>query len=248
MSKSYLNQFELIRALQEGDAVNFGKLLSTVNRQEVLSKVRKSTTDLNYPARILITEDAVEEENWSKMNGKDKDRIIQLFSKLRKKPEDVVEELQAFQRKYPNVPAIYNYLSICYQLTKRKEKYSAIVFETVEKFPDYLFGKTALSEYYLNNGHFKKIPVLFENKFEIVQHFSPGTVVFHISAVKSFYYVIGRYFVKAGKIEMAYKSYFLLYDLDKKNDMTAHLGEEIVLFEISLLRTRFKRYSQNGIK
>jgi len=219
MSKSYLNQFELIRALQEGGAaVNFGKLLSTVNRQEVLSKVSKSTTDSNYSARILITEDAVEEENWSKMNRKDKDRIIQLFSKLRKSPEDVVEELQAFKRKYPNVPAIYNYLSICYQLTKQKEKYSAIVFDTVEKFPHYLFGKTALSEYYLNYGNYKKIPALFENKFEIVQHFPPGAAVFHISAVKSFYYVIGRYFVKARKIEMAYKSYFLLFELNKKKE------------------------------
>jgi len=248
MPKSYINQFELIKALRHGEAVNFGELLSTVNRQVVLSKVRKSTTDLSYPERILITEYAVEEENWSKMKEKDKDRIIELYAKLRQKPEKVVEELQAFQRNYPNVPAIYNYLSLCYQLTKQKEKYITIIFETAEKFPDYLFGKIALSEHYLNDGHYRKIPSLFENKFEIVQHFPPGTKVFHVSAVRSFYYTIGRYFVKAGKIEMAYKCWFLLYDLDKKNNMTAHLGEEIVLYEIGLLKTKFKRYSPNGIK
>jgi len=142
---------------------------------------------------------------------------LKLNSKIKKSIglDRVITELTNYKEKYLNIPTIYNYLTIAYNYANQTDKYYESLIETVEKFPGYIFGKISLSEYYLNNNEFNKIPGLLDNKFEIAQHFPPGTKVFHISAVRGFYYITGRYFAKAGKIEKAYKSYFLLSDLDR---------------------------------
>jgi hypothetical protein len=79
------------------------------------------------------------------------------------------------------------------------------------------------------------------NKFEITQHYPPGTEVFHISAVRGFYYNTGRYFAKAGKIEKAFRSFFLLSDLDRAHQTTELLGEEILNYELNALKALFKK-------
>ena len=107
-----------------------------------------------------------------------------------------------------------------------KNYYNTLI-ETIEKFPDYIFGKISLSEYYLNTNKYEKISDVLDNKFEITQHFPTETNVFHVSAVRGFYYVTGRYFANIGKIERAYKSYFLLEDIDANHKTTEILGQEI---------------------
>ena len=70
--------------------------------------------------------------------------------------------------------------------------------------------------------------ILLENKFEITQHYPEGTEAFHISEVRAFYCITGLYFAKVGKIELAYKSYFLLSDLDINAQVTSLLGHPII--------------------
>ena len=239
----YINKFDLILALQEGSTLDQFELLSKVNRQEVLSKIFKKKPELENIGKFYITENPVEEEKWSKIPGRDKKKILKLNSKIKKSIDlgKVITELTNYKEKYPNVPTIYNYLTIAYNFAKQTDKYCESLLETVEKFPGYIFGKISLSEYYLNNNEFNKIPGLLDNKFEITQHYPPGTEVFHISAVRSFYYITGRYFAKAGKIEMAYKSYFLLSDLDRDHQTTVLLGEDLLNYELNAFKAVFKK-------
>ena len=123
--------------------------------------------------------------------------------------------------------------SLIRKLFNQQKKYLRILFETREKFPDYLHGKISLAEYYLS-----------DNKFEITQHFPVGTEVFHLSAVRGFYYITGRYFAKVGKIELAYKSYFLLSDLDIDAQATRILGYEIIGYEIRGLRKKMRTHKR----
>ena len=159
----------------------------------------------------------------------------------------MILELTYFRTKYQNVPTILNYLTIAYFNSNQPEKYYESITETVKQFPDYIFGKISLSEYYLNNKQFFKIPRLLDNKFEITQHFPPDTNIFHISAVRSFYFITGRYFVMAGKIEKALKSYFILSDLNKNHQTTEILGQEILSYELNILRKDFKKRVKNNI-
>jgi tetratricopeptide (TPR) repeat protein len=247
---SYINRFELIKAIMNGVHLDQAQLISTVDRQKVLSKIYKSEPELQDIGKFIITDNPIEEENWSKMAGKDKEKILKLNSKLKKSInlDKVIIELTNYKEKYHNVPTIYNYLTIAYHNTNQTKKYYESLIETVEKFPNYLFGKISLSEYYLNNNEFNKIPRLLDNKFEITQHFPPGTDIFHISAVRGFYFITGRYFAKAGKIEKAYKSYFLLSDLDNNHQTTEILGQEILSYELDIFKKETLRGKQRGIK
>jgi tetratricopeptide (TPR) repeat protein len=242
---NYINKYELIKAIlkKEGEYLDHHQLISTVDRNRIIKKINKTNPELAKFDKFYITEEPVEEKNWSLLKRNEKKKIIRLAKKLKKSLnlDKVINKLIEYKSLYPNVPTIYNYLGIAYERTNQTKKYYDTLIETIEKFPDYLFGKISLSEYYLNTGSYKKISEVFDNKFEITQHFPMSTNVFHISAVRGFYYVTGRYFVNIGKIERAYKSYFLLSDLDPDHQTTEILGKEIMAYELNELKKSFNR-------
>ena len=233
---NYISQYDLIKTISknDGEYLNHDQLLSTVDRNKIFRKINKINPGLIKHQKFNITEAPVEEKNWSLLKQKEKNKILRLNEKIKKslKLDKVIKILLKYKSIYPNVPVIYNYLGIVYERTNQTKKYYDTLIETTEKFPDYLFGKISLSEYYLNNNMYNKISDLFDKKFEITQHFPMETDVFHISAVRGFYYVIGRYFAQIEKIEWAYKSYFLLSDLDSTHETTEVLGQEILAYEL----------------
>lgn len=242
---NYINQYDLIKEIlkKEGDYLNHKQLISTVDRNQIIMKINKTNPELVKFEKFYITEEPVEEKNWSLLKKKEKKKILRLNEKLKQSMnlDNVIRKLIKYKSIYPNVPIIYNYLGIAYERTNQTKKYYDILIETTEKFPDYLFGKISLSEYYLNTDNYKKISEIFDNKFEITQHFPKETDVFHISAIRGFYYVTGRYFVHIGKIEWAYKSYFLLSDLDSNHKTTEILGKEIMAYELHELKIKLDK-------
>lgn len=245
---NYINKFDLIKAIEnnEEEYLNYKQLISTVDRDQIIKKINKTNPELVKFQKFYITEEPVEEKNWSLLKNKEKKKILRLNEKIKKslKLDNVIKKLNEYKAIYPNVPLIYNYLGIAYERTNQSKKYYDTLIETIEKFPDYLFGKISLSEYYLNNNKYKKISEVFDNKFEIPQHFPQYTDVFHISAVRGFYYVTGRYFAQIGKIEWAYKSYFLLSDLDSNHKTTEILGQEIVAYELHELKRTLAKHKK----
>ncbi|MCD6566620.1 MAG: hypothetical protein J7K53_11845 [Bacteroidales bacterium] len=242
---NYINQYELIKATlnSDGEYLDHKKLLSTVNRNKIIKKIEKIYPEIIKYGKFYITELPVEEEKWSLIKKSEKKRILRLNEKIKKSLNlnKVIKELIEYKIKYPNVPTIYNYLGIAYERACQTSNYYDTLIETKEKFPDYIFGKISLSEYYLNHNKYKKISDVLDNKFEITQHFPAETDVYHISAVRGFYYVTGRYFLNIGKIEMAYKSYFLLGDMNIDHKTTEILGQEIIAYELyGLKRTIYK--------
>ena len=245
---NYINQFKLIQAMhdQKSGYPDYKELLSTVNRNQIFKKIEKTNPELIGTGNFFITEETIEEENWSRLPKKEKKKLLGLNEKI-KKEEDldtVIKDLDRYKLKYPDVPAIYNYLGIAYQRANQRKKYYRVLCETREKFPDYLFGKISLAEYYLFENIFRKIRGLLDNKFEITQHFPDGTEAFHISAVRGFYYITGRYFANVGKIELAYKSYFLLSDLDIDAETTRILGCEIISYEMGGLKRKMRNHKR----
>ena len=242
---NYINQYKLIRAIQiSGNGLLDRKaLLSIVDRNQIFDKLQKTNHESINAGKFLITEEPIEEENWSKMPQADKRKIWRLNEKIKRSQsiKDVIKDLESYIKKYPGVPTIYNYLGIAYEKANQEKEYREILLETIAKFPDYIFGKISLAEYYLSlRKEYKKIPGLLNNKFEITQHFPVGTDCFHISVIRGFYYITGRYFARAGNIEMAYKSYFLLSDLDMNHMTTEILGQEIIGSEISSLKRKIR--------
>lgn len=245
---NYINQLKLIKTMldNKSGSLDYKELMSTVNRHQIMKRIKKTNPELMGIGDFFITEEPIEEENWSKLPKKEKKKIAGLNEKIKKSVDldTVINELGRYKLKYPDVPAIYNYLGIAYERANQLKKYYKTLFETREKFPDYIYGKISLAEYYLSNNKFRKIPDLLDNKFEITQHFPVGTEVFHISVVRGFYYVTGRYFAKVEKIELAYKSYFLLSDLDINERTTEILGLEIIGYEMGGLKRKMRTHKR----
>lgn len=242
---NYINQFDLINAISNSDGghLDYKQLISTVNRHQIIKRINKTYPKIKKYDKFYITESPVEEKNWSLIKKSDKKKMLRLNKKIKKSLRHgiVIKKLIEYKHKYPNVPTIYNYLGLAYERAGQTKNYYNTLIETVEKFPDYIFGKISLSEYYLNVNKYKKISDVLDNKFEITQHFPPKTDVFHVSVVRGFYYVTGRYFVNIGQIERAYKSYFLLSDLDANHKTTEILGQEIIAYELHGLKINFDK-------
>jgi tetratricopeptide (TPR) repeat protein len=228
----------LIQEIVRGEKPDSRKLLAQVDKQQVVNSIRKSKSGLPKP--INFTDEPMEEENFAKLPHKVKRRLWRIYGKLTTSPREQLPELLKLRAKYPNVPAIYNYLSICYANSGQNDKFYDTVRETLEKFPDYLFGKISFAEYYLNKGDYKKIPEILEGKLELHQHYPKDVNLFHISEVRSFYSVVGCYYARANKIARALLYYFLLEEIDPEHYATQRLGNEIISIEIKKIRQRIK--------
>lgn len=238
----YINTRKLIHCMVAGEKPNSKELLSEVNRSKIERALNKSKDGFPHP--FVCTNKPRDEKNLAKMPYKDKQLLWDLSDRLKASSneyEEVLAKLIRLRRKYPNVPAIYNYMSIAYSKTNQQEKYYQIIIDTYKKFPNYLFGKISAAEYLLNNDRYKEIPAVFDNMLEIYMHFPNTVVEFHVSEVRGFYSTIGRYYAKSGKIARAIFSYYITSEVDPDHWATQKLADEIILAEIAKLKNKIYR-------
>lgn len=240
---SYINNYKLIQCVLEGKKPDAGDFLKEVNEKKILTSLKNSKDGL--PRDIVWTDEPVEERNFAKAPWKVKRKINKAFQRLLTNPLEQIPLLLKLKKKYPNIPVLYNYLAIAYNLSKQLDKYQETVHDTVRLFPDYLFGKFSLAEYYLNNDNHKEIRNIFDNKFEIYLHYPSSHHISHISEVRSFYSVIGTFHARSGKIARAIYCYFILRQMDPNHPASVRLGDEIMFKEISKIKRNLDRFSQN---
>lgn len=131
-----------------------------------------------------------------------RDEMANLFEKSQKAPHVIIERLKELINKYPNVPKLYNFISIAYSQLEDREKSKIYAVKNYENNPDYLFAKLNYAEICMHEGNYEKIPEIFDNKFEIKALY-PERNVFHITEVVSFMGIVGLYFAHVGKEEQA---------------------------------------------
>ena len=146
------------------------------------------------------------------------------------------------KNRYPQIPCISNYVAHGYAVLQQGEQYYNMLCETIRLFPEYFFGKLSLAEYYLNNKDYQKIPGIFDGKLEICHHLRQGAEVFHISEVRSFYVITGRYFLRSNNLARALFCYFTVEEIDPDHPAVRLLGDEIVGKELEKLSQGLLRH------
>jgi len=179
----YINQFALMQTLFEGKAPDSKALLADVDFKAVARALERSKDGLPKPIRF--TDEPIEEEHLSKMPAAEKARLWLIYSQIEEFPEQALSGLLALNRRYPDVPAIYNYIGLAYNFSHQERKFYETILETTERFPDYLFGKTALAEYYLNKGEHRKVPKALDGKLELGEHYPDARKHAHLRHVSS---------------------------------------------------------------
>lgn len=233
---SYINHLKFTQAIFEQRPLDSKELLSDIRRDLIIKSLQRSKDGL--PRAIQFTNAPIEEENLAKMPRRDKKRLWKLYEQIQENPQAVLPKLFELQTQYPDVPAIANYLSLAYRYNHQEELYLSTLLETYERFPDYLFGKTALAEYYLNQQEHRQVSNIFDRKFEIWQH-CPDVKIFHVSEVRSFFSVVGTFFTKSNKIARALYYYCILADIDPNHHTTKRLGDEIIVREFDMFKKKF---------
>jgi len=236
---NYINQFRLIEELVRGNKPNAKKLLSAVDRRAIDRALQKTKNGL--PKSIVCTSEPIEEENLTRMPYRDKEKLWDIYDRLKERSEEVEKELPRLielRKQYPNVPSIYNYIGLVYDQSKQTEKFFDTLMETRRKFPDYLFGKTALAEYYLHQGKHQEIPKILDKKFEIYLDYPSTVKVFHVSEVRAFYSIVGTYYARSKSMARALFCYFILNEVEPEYWATQKLGDEIISVEVAKLRQR----------
>jgi hypothetical protein len=231
----YFNTYELIKEVITGK-IDYEKHLKSVSQEEILKNLKRKRENIPLSKEFFITDEPQEEENFAKLPENIKDDINKIGYDIKHADKDTKEKhlknLLKLQKTYPNVPVIYNYLTVIYAYLGDKEKQYKAIMETKDKFPDYLFGKISLADYYLQNKLSNKILSAFDNKLEIYTCIPQKSNLYHISEVRAFYSLIGQYYLSQNKIDHALLCYFLLKQIDAKHPPTILLGKMIVVTEL----------------
>ena len=231
---AYINYFLLFEKIIQKKPLDSKKLLSKVDKASIVRALQKTKDGL--PKSFQYTSEPIEEKNLSQIPQRDKYKLWDLYDEIQEYPDKILPKLLKLQKKYPEVPCIYNYIATVYAFLKQEGRYLKMLNETVDRFPDYLFGKISLAEYYLNHNKHRKVPDILDCNFEIYQHYPLTTKEYHISEVRAFYGVTGRYFVRSNKLARALFCYFTIEQIDPEHWTLKQLGDEIIRKEVEKIK------------
>jgi hypothetical protein len=106
--------------------------------------------------------------------------------------QSYLRKLKNLVERYPNYPALKNYLGVAYQEADLNEECNALVNEILEKHPDYLFGRIMGAQNYLEKHQPEKSAELMAG-FTTLKALYPNRDEFHISEVKSYHGLAAQY-------------------------------------------------------
>ena len=173
-----------------------------------------------------ITSEPIQNGRYKRLPRKVKNAIDQLHYEAQKRPHHAIPELLDLIEKYPNIPLLYNYLSIAYSYAGQREKSEEVIRENYQRNPDYLFARLNYAELYRTRGDYDKIAEIFEHKFDLKLLY-PKRKQFHLSEVANFMGLIGIYFFEMGERDAAEKYYDILKQIVPGYPMTKLLNRKL---------------------
>jgi hypothetical protein len=133
-------------------------------------------------------------------------------------PELAIEKLLVLKEQYPQIPMLYNHLSVAYGLVGNQKAIQQVTDENYRKNPGYLFAKLGYAQECLYSGKFKKIPAIFDNKFDL-KILYPDREIFHVTEFAGFTAVMCAYFSCIGEKAAAEILYRFLIKVYPESDM-----------------------------
>jgi tetratricopeptide (TPR) repeat protein len=233
---------DLLTLSPDGNS-DYEALMDNVDWDRVQREVAASRKE-KLP-KLLITNEPMEEENFAQLPESVKEQLQMLGKAVTQQPEFVLSQVEVLKKNYPDVPNIYSIEANACMLLGDVERHFKINKEAVEKFPDYIFAKIALAEYYLRKEMTDEIKELFQGKFHIHHHYSPSDDGFyHISEIRAFYSIIGMYYATIGKIAQALDCYSMLVKLEGKTASSGRLAQAVVMAEMKIVIEGVKHLNQ----
>lgn len=187
------------------------------------------TVDELKDVRIIkyeVTTEPIEDRQFKRLPDNVKDTVQGLRDKAQSHPLRAIPELNALIKKYPKLPLLYNYLSVAYSRIGQIGNAEKVVRENYRRNPDYLFARLNYAEICLRKGDYDQVAEIFDQKYDLKLLY-PKRKKFHISEVANFMGLIGLFFFKTGKQEVAEKYYDILKEIASDYPMTKILRRKL---------------------
>lgn len=176
-------------------------------------KIPKSASGMS---QVTYTTERILDERYDRPSISDQEIIESLYHRLRYRPNTIKSEkdeyfqaLNRLREKYTNLPSIWNYITMGYNVLGLDDKVRDTVFETYERFPKYLFSMTAIANVYLKEKKPEKTLEIFGNAKSLSEMY-PDRKVFHVTEGRAFHHTIAYYYCIKGEIELAQNQLKLL--------------------------------------
>ena len=163
-----------------------------------------------YLTRYKVT-DSLIKTNENKFSKLAQEQLDDTFDLITTDPMQAIERLLVLKETYPQAPVLYNHLSAAYARIGNTNAVRELIIENYDKNPDYLFAKINYAQLCLDKGEFEKIPVIFDNKFDLKLLY-PKRNTFHVTEFAGLTGVLCAYYCCIGKRDTAQ----LLFDSLKK--------------------------------
>jgi tetratricopeptide (TPR) repeat protein len=210
-------------------------------KTKLVDRQRGPSARRSEPTRIIsyeISREPMPELAYARLPEQVKDQLETLHHKMPvQNPEKALNVLKPLIEQYPDVPPLYNYLYIAYQKLGDRANAQRILQKTLERFPDYLFGRISYAINCLERGDAEKVPEIFGGKYELKLLY-PRRKRFHLSEVLSFYAVMAWYFHTLEEHNRAETYYELMRQLEPKHRSTRFIKR---LLHPSWFRKLFQR-------
>ncbi len=195
--------------------------VSDLKDDDALPVPAAGLTTLNYE----ITDEPMREPVYERLPQQVRDQLDELYhGMLLRKPREAIAVLQPLIERYPDVPQLYNFLHTAYQKLGDRDNSRRVLQETLERFPDYLFGRMAYAMDCLQRGEPEKVPEILDGKYDLKLLY-PERERFHISEVMGFYAVVAWYWHTQGERDRVETYYKLLRQLDPKHPNTRFIEQ-----------------------
>jgi len=201
------------------------KKTNRVPGQQHFDTVRHGIENV-FVSEYKITSDPIRNEDIEKLPKRVRDNIGELYDTLMTRPGEAISPLKKLIKKYPHIPLFYNYLATAYNEIGDFRHADMIILENYKKNPRYIFAKAHYAELCLQRGNLRKIPVIFENKFDLKLLY-PERDIFHVSEVAAFTGITGLYYYEIGEMEAAKICYRLLRKVDPRSPHTKKLKKRL---------------------
>lgn len=190
-------------------------------RYEPIARESKPVRMLSYE----ITDEPIPEPGFERLPEQVKDKLETLHNEvLLQKPKEALAVLKPLIEQYPDVPQLYNYLHAAYRQLDDRTNARRVLQETLERFPDYLFGRIAYANDCLQRDETEKVPEIFEDKYDLKLLY-PERKRFHTSEVLGFCAAMAWYFHCRGEPGRAETYYELMRQLDPEHRNTRFIEQ-----------------------
>jgi tetratricopeptide (TPR) repeat protein len=187
-----------------------------------------------------ICYDPIPTEGLATLTSSEREEYDRLYEKGLINPKEMLPSIIEFSKKHPHLPEIQNLLAVIYLYLKQIDKVEALIKESYETFPNYLFARINYADQCLRKKKPELIPQIFNHTFNLKALY-PSKKQFHVSEFRGFMVFMGFYHLVLKQKDAAERYYRLAKEAEADHPSIMALHKK--LYKTSLIKKIAQRLS-----